>query len=163
MSEPRTPLLVRALVTALTARLARCSAVLTEGPFACTPMYSISWSGVPLPVTVILAPGAAACAATVRPGSVAASPRAPPAANAPISRPAAATPAATARWVTVSRSGMAGLPRCRNDHRFDARSPLAVPPAGGPRCASSARMDGLGRILGLRLHDLGPGEHPDPH
>src|SRR5215470_8982430 len=42
MSEPRTPALVSALVTALTARLACCSAALTEDPLVCTPMYSIS-------------------------------------------------------------------------------------------------------------------------
>ena len=42
MSEPRTPVRVSARVTALTARLARCSAALTEDPLVCTPMYSIS-------------------------------------------------------------------------------------------------------------------------
>src|SRR5215472_9380639 len=42
MSEPRTPFRASARVTAATARLARCSAALTEDPLVCTPMYSIS-------------------------------------------------------------------------------------------------------------------------
>src|SRR5438034_7677672 len=143
MSERRTPVLASAAVTARTARLARCSAALTEESLVCTPIDSINWSGVPdttpVPVTVILPPLAplapAACTARVRAGTVAAvtGPAwAAPAAKAPISSPAVATPAASARWVGVNGTGMAGLLVGGDDHRFDAPPPLPVPPGSGP-------------------------------
>src|SRR5262245_41999286 len=39
--------------------------------------------------------------------------------------------------------------------------PARAPPSGAA-AACSGPVGGLGRILGLRLHDLGAGEHPDP-
>src|SRR5215813_10014709 len=144
MSGAATPLWRSTAVIDRTAEFAWRSAAATEAPLVCTPIDSASWFGVPdtfpVPVTVIRVPPAAGAAAVAFSAAV---PVAPPGAagaalpwpvprvNAPMSRPADATPAATARWVAGNWTAMVPLPRHSGiGHRLDAAAARPVPWCG---------------------------------
>src|SRR6516162_7269777 len=147
MSEAATPLLRSTAATDRAAALAWRSAVATEPALVCTPIDRDSWFGtpdtLPLPVTVMRAAPAAGTAvvtAVLPAASLAAAPPWPtPRANAAMSRPAEATPAAAARWTGENWTAMVPLRRhVGMGHRLDAAAPGLVPAAR--RIASAGRQ-----------------------
>src|SRR5262249_12618955 len=141
MSAAATPLRHSTAVTERTAEFAWRSAAATEAPLVCTPIDSASWFGVPdtfpVPVTVIRVPSAAGAAAVAFSAAGRVAPpgagraRAGPRVTAPMSRPADATPAATARWVAENWTAMVPLPRHSGiGHRLDAAAARPVPWCG---------------------------------
>ena len=124
MSEVATPLRRSTAVTDRAAVLAWRSAVATEPALVCTPIDRDSWFGtpdtLPVPVTVMRAVPAAAVsvalpaawlAAVSLAEAGAALPWPAPRANAAMSRPAEATPAAAARWTGENWTAMVPLRR----------------------------------------------------
>src|SRR5437764_13881247 len=132
MSDAATPLLRSTAATDRAAALAWRSAVATEPALVCTPIDRDSWFGtpdtLPVPVTVmraVPAAGTAAVSAALPAASLAdagvALPCPPPTANAAMSRPAEATPAAAARWIGENWTAMVPLRRHLGmGHRLDA-------------------------------------------
>src|SRR5215470_12507208 len=167
MSDAATPLRRSTAVIEWTAEFAWCSAAATELPLVCTPIDSASWFGAPdtfpVPVTVIrVPPGAGTAVAAlsvalpVAPSAVAL-PWPAPRVNAPMSRPADATPTATARWVEENWTAMAPLPRHSGmRHRLDAPAAHTVPgsPGSRVRLAPLALAEVLGQLRDA-LHERG--------
>src|SRR5947208_8616116 len=139
MSDAATPLLRSTAATDRAAALAWRSAVATEPALVCTPIDRDNWFGTPdtwpVPVTVmraVPAAGTAAVSAALPVASLAeagvALPWPTPRANAAMSRPAAATPAAAARWTGENWTAMVPLRRHLGmGHRLDAGAPGPVP------------------------------------
>src|SRR6516164_4115181 len=158
MSEAATPLLRSTAATDRAAALAWRSAVATEPALVCTPIDRDSWFGtpdtLPLPVTVMRAAPAAGTAvvtAVLPAASLAAAGAAPPwptpRANAAMSRPAEATPAAAARWTGENWTAMVPLRRhVGMGHRLDAGGTLAgsrVDQAVGPLPSQPRRQKSM--------------------
>src|SRR5579859_3219755 len=165
MSEALTPVRLSADVTARTAEFAWRRAAATEPALVCTPIDRASWFGTPdtfpVPVTVIRAPPEAGAVAAVSAAPAVASPEVAGAAlpwpaprvNAPMSRPAAATPAATARWAEENWTAMVPLRRYgRMGHRLDAGAVRLVP--GSARSAGRRLRSHLGHDLPDVRHHL---------
>src|SRR5580704_16134064 len=144
MSGAATPLRRSTAVTDRAAALAWRSAVATEPALVCTPMDRDSWFGTPdtfpVPVTVMRAlpaAGAAAVRAALPAASLAAAgvalPWPAPRVNAAMSRPAEATPAATARWAEENWTAMVPLRRQEgNETPLGRRGTWAGSPAACP-------------------------------
>src|SRR5215472_954599 len=166
MLDAPTPLRASTLVMARTASFAWRSAPATDDPLVCTPIDSTSWLGapdtLPVPVTVMRAPGwpgAAAAVSAVPPADGEALVWAAPIVNAPMSSPAEARPAATPRCVEESRTPMVPLP-CRWDVT-PLRRARALP---GSRQGLLRRVAGIpvsNRYQGARERVTGPWADPD--
>src|SRR5690348_17200045 len=166
MSDVATPPLRSTAVTDRAAALAWRSAVATEPALVCTPIDRDNWFGTPdtspVPVTVmraVPAPEVAAVSAALPAASLAeagaALPWPTPRANAAMSRPAEATPAAAARWAGENWTAMVPLRRQEEmGHRLDAggtwAGSLHARSAGRPP-ARSGGTPSAGRRLTVQL------------